>query len=168
MFVSYSFFFNVTFCEWCFTIAKHVSYWQNQFSLYARFWHESNFKWSLLLLKVMMVKSDKKRKKVQRFSNMSCKRQIDLYHEITIEVLVFYLHINCLSMETKLDAASGYLHFHLEGFENENDRSVSSAFWGLFFGIERKDSNRSLNAIRVSIPTAYSSISITMCYKSCS
>lgn len=98
--------------------------------------------------------------KAQRSSNMSCKRQIDLYHEITIEVLVFYLHINCLSMETELDVASTYLHFHLEGFENENDRSVSSPFLGLFFGIERKDSYRSLNAIRVSILTAYSSITL--------
>lgn len=68
-------------------------------------------------------------------------------------------------METKLDVAIIYLHFHLEGFENENDRSVSSAFLGLFFGIERKDSFRSLNAIRVSILTAYSSIGITICYK---
>lgn len=96
---------------------------------------------------------------------MSCKRQIDLYPEITIEVLVFYLHINCLSVETKLDAAIIYLHFHLDGFENENDRSVSSTFMGLFFGIERKDSYRSLNAIRVSFLTAYSSISITIRYK---
>lgn len=85
--------------------------------------------------------------------------------KVPIEVLVFYLHINCLSMETKLDTASIYLHFHLEGFENENDRSVSSAFLGLFFGIERKDSYRSLSAIRVSILTTHSSISIIIRYK---
>lgn len=80
--------------------------------------------------------------------------------------LVVYLYINCLSMEAKV--ARIYLHFHFEGFENE--RLVSSAFWGLFFRIDRKDSYRSLNVTRVSILTStpihhYNSISITLCCK---
>lgn len=56
--------------------------------------------------------------------------------KVPIEVLVFYLHINCLSMETKLNRASIYLHFHLEGFEN--DRSVSSVFFGTLLWHRKK------------------------------